>query len=57
MRKIVATGFALLILTPSFALAMGCGADHYIKEEVAQISCAEGTILDTETNLCVDAVG
>lgn len=47
--KIICAALALA-LSPSVALAMGCGKGH-AKE--ASISCAEGTIFDNETQKCV----
>jgi len=42
----------VLTLSPGLALAMGCnGASHATQQ--AAISCAEGTLLDVETNTCV----
>lgn len=57
MRKTTVTAFTLLLLTPSFALAMGCGKGHYIKEDTAAISCADGMSYDADAQKCVETVG
>ena len=46
-----------LTITPALALAGGgCGFGHAKTEDVV-MSCAEGTIFDTETQRCVPATG
>ena len=45
---------ALLALSPTFALAMGCGFGEHT--ETTAMSCAEGTILDEESGTCVPLV-
>ena len=50
---------AALALTaaPSFAMAMGgCGFGHAKAEDVA-MSCAEGTVYDSEAQRCVVPTG
>ena len=41
-----------LTVAPSLALAMGCGYGHTKAEQVV-MSCAEGTVYDTEAQKCV----
>lgn len=44
---------SVLVASPSLALAMGCNwGSHAIKEDVA-MSCAEGTVWDTDAKNCV----
>lgn len=43
---------ALLALSPTLALAMGCGFEH---SETA-MTCAEGMVMDEETSTCVPIV-
>ena len=45
-----------LIVTPSIALAMGCGIGHTKTEQVV-MSCAEGSIYDTEAQRCIPTTG
>ena len=45
---------ALLALSPSFALAMGCSWGEHT--ETTAMSCAEGMILDEESGTCVPVV-
>ena len=49
--KILLATLALTV-TPSLALAMGCGFGH-TKSETASISCAEGSVYSSETQRCV----
>ena len=45
---------ALLALSPTFALAMGCGFGEH--PETTAMSCAEGSVLDEESGTCVPVV-
>ncbi|MBT8413763.1 MAG: hypothetical protein KJO30_05475 [Boseongicola sp.] len=49
--KILLATLALAV-TPSLALAMGCGFGH-AKTETASISCAEGSVYNAEAQRCV----
>lgn len=42
----------LMVLTPGLAVAMGCSGGAHASTQAA-MSCAEGTLLDVETNTCV----
>jgi len=51
--KIKMTVAALVLaLTPGIASAMGCHGSAHSSQQAA-MSCAEGTLLDVETNTCV----
>ena len=45
---------ALLALSPTFAFAMGCSYGAHT--ETTAMSCAEGMVMDAETNTCVPVV-
>ena len=45
---------AVFVLLPGFAIAQGCAGGH---SDTATMSCAEGMIMDAETNTCVTATG
>ncbi|MGI9388802.1 MAG: carbohydrate-binding module family 14 protein [Boseongicola sp.] len=45
-----------LIVAPSIALATGCGLGHTKAEQVV-MSCAEGSVFDSETQRCVPTTG
>ncbi len=49
--KTLLTALTLTIL-PTFAFAMGCSTYEHT---TAQMSCAEGTVLDAESGTCVPA--
>ncbi len=44
---------ALLALSPSIALAMGCSEGGH---EQVTMSCADGTVFDSEKGVCVPLV-
>lgn len=45
---------ALLALSPTFAFAMGCNSEKHM--ETTAMSCAEGMVMDAETNTCIPLV-
>ncbi len=45
-----------LAVTPSLAMAMGCGYGHVKGEDIA-MSCAEGSVYDTDAQRCVPTTG
>lgn len=45
---------AVIALLPGLAIAQGCAGGH---SDTASMSCAEGMMLDVETNTCVTATG
>lgn len=45
-----------LTLLPSVSLAMGCAFGHAKTEDVV-MSCADGTVFDTESGRCVPTTG
>ena len=45
-----------LAVSPSIAMAMGCSGD-YTKTEQVTMSCAAGSVFDTETQRCVPTTG
>ena len=45
-----------LAVSPSIAMAMGCGYGHSKTEEVT-MSCAAGSVFDSESQRCVPTTG
>ena len=45
-----------LAASPTLAMAMGCSYGHTKTEDVV-MSCAPGSVFDTETQLCVATTG
>ena len=45
-----------LTVSPSIALAMGCGYGHAKTDDVA-MSCAAGSVYNSETQRCVPTTG
>lgn len=45
----------VLTLAPGLAFAQGCSGSGHSQE--AAMSCAEGMIMDAQTNTCVPATG
>ena len=45
-----------LAVSPSLALAMGCNYGHTKTEDVV-MSCAPGSVFDSETERCVPTTG
>lgn len=43
-------------LSPTLAMAMGCGFGHTKTEDVA-MTCAEGSVFDTDQQRCVPMTG
>lgn len=42
----------VLTVTPGLAFAMGCNSNTHATQQAA-MSCAEGMLLDVDTNTCV----